>query len=480
MFEKSKITQAMIDAVNSVLGVKVEEKNITQESDSQRVPMAPATESVNLSEASLKVPTKTGMKVYGSSYGNSAKAHKDQTRSAVDDIKEPTKKDIEKDSSLYRKTPAISKNYLKPATQAYFSRTGESTKNEEVEVQEELKGNQHKIDANHNGEVDAQDFKILRGKKKVKEGREFTEKLLETVRKSDVPAYLRKAKGDTPLTVADVKAPKKDSISAPENLAKARNEWKEEIEHLDEDNLDSIAKKHGMDLKRTTYGAGMKHPTHGEVSINRYGEWNHYPAGSKSSKAHGNSTGNFASLDKHLSSLKEEVELTEEQLDEMINEVLSKDASAGDWIHDFVHSDNPKFAGKSTAERKKMALGAYYGAQKEAYEPSDAPITTDTLAGRLPGGKSNSFKPYKLRVRPLDKEGEQKPGVDVPKEMQPQDTPARRSHEVHEATIAGTPGWEKIEKNIKDKSGAIHTPMSRAKDLARAAFKDIQSKTKVK
>jgi len=31
----------------------------------------------------------------------------------------------------------------------------------------------------------------------------------------------------------------------------------------------------------------------------------------------------------------------------------------------FVHSKNPKFAGKSTAERKKMALGAYYGKQNE-------------------------------------------------------------------------------------------------------------------
>ncbi len=63
-------------------------------------------------------------------------------------------------------------------------------------------------------------------------------------------------------------------------------------------------------------------------------------------------------LEKHLNN--EEVEL-----DEMINEVLGKDASAGDWIHDFVHSKNPKFAGKSTAERKKMALGAYYGKQNE-------------------------------------------------------------------------------------------------------------------
>ena len=38
-------------------------------------------------------------------------------------------------------------------------------------VNEVLKGNQSKIDANHNGKIDAQDFKILRGKKKtMKEG----------------------------------------------------------------------------------------------------------------------------------------------------------------------------------------------------------------------------------------------------------------------------------------------------------------------
>ena len=47
-------------------------------------------------------------------------------------------------------------------------------------------------------------------------------------------------------------------------------------------------------------------------------------------------------------------------LDAQINEVLSKDASAGEYIHDFVHSDNPKFAGKSKEQRKKQALAAYY------------------------------------------------------------------------------------------------------------------------
>ena len=36
----------------------------------------------------------------------------------------------------------------------------------EILQQEALKGNQHKIDKNHNGKIDGQDFKILRGDKK--------------------------------------------------------------------------------------------------------------------------------------------------------------------------------------------------------------------------------------------------------------------------------------------------------------------------
>lgn len=54
----------------------------------------------------------------------------------------------------------------------------------------------------------------------------------------------------------------------------------------------------------------------------------------------------------------------EKELDEAINEVLSKNADAGAWIKDFVSSDNPKFAGKSSAKRKEMALAAYYAKQR--------------------------------------------------------------------------------------------------------------------
>ena len=60
--------------------------------------------------------------------------------------------------------------------------------NTEVEVKEELKGNQKKLDKNHNGKIDGQDFKILKGKKKKesvktdkkdKEVKEWVESLAE-------------------------------------------------------------------------------------------------------------------------------------------------------------------------------------------------------------------------------------------------------------------------------------------------------------
>jgi hypothetical protein len=53
-----------------------------------------------------------------------------------------------------------------------------------------------------------------------------------------------------------------------------------------------------------------------------------------------------------------------------LDEVLTKSTPAGEWVHDFVHSDNPKFKGKSAAKRKQMALAAYYAKKNEGASPS--------------------------------------------------------------------------------------------------------------
>ena len=70
-------------------------------------------------------------------------------------------------------------------------------------LKEELKGNQHKIDANKNGKVDAHDFKLLRGKKTMKEEEQIDE-AFPTV--ADGEKSLRAKEGKTSMgTVSKTK-----------------------------------------------------------------------------------------------------------------------------------------------------------------------------------------------------------------------------------------------------------------------------------
>jgi hypothetical protein len=142
-----------------------------------------------------------------------------------------------------------------------------------------------------------------------------------------------------------------------EDLAKLRAK-KEEVENVEEgwdDMLKYAKEKNGP---QPNGGAGKKQGA-------RYG-------GSKQ---------------KEEKPVKEEAEdYTEQDLDTLINEVLSKDASAGEWISDFVHSDNPKFAGKSKGKRKEMALAAYYGAQKNESTDYESFIELDEEADLVKSG----------------------------------------------------------------------------------------------
>jgi len=56
---------------------------------------------------------------------------------------------------------------------------------------------------------------------------------------------------------------------------------------------------------------------------------------------------------------------------DMVDEVITKKTPAGDIIHDFMHSKNKKFAGKSKEQRKNQALGAYYGMHPEKSNESE-------------------------------------------------------------------------------------------------------------
>jgi len=635
MFAKNKVSQSMIDAVNKVLGEQpVEQEDVL----------------LNEAGAPIKEPTSTGMRVYGRSYGNSAKAKQDQSKSSVDDLKGPkTKELMQKDKEDYMKTKGKYDEAAKPDF-LDFDKDGDKKEpmkkalGDKKKVAEELKGDQHKIDANKNNKIDAHDFAILRGKKKVKEDMYFAKKLIEGMKRSDIPAFVRKARGDAPLTPAEVKSGSKDSISDPKNLAKARNEeieideascetevkkhekrmhgkngevakhvdkmHKEEIESLDEVSLKTATSAYVKRVGRDETGADPKAAKTIQHIANRYGvkgvaraakiadmeyglndpvhnkrkdfvksvmsgvkeevesldeknvptspeKWAKAKAAAKSkfavypsAYANGWASKKYKAMGGGWKSVSEEIE-QEELIDEKAG-YSAKAARAGkdigkpgkafsmiakkagerygsseagkrvagailaklrkedeDWSDEDIDAlfevhelEERKMTDAEMKKREDIVKGmkkglagfkSRYGARakdvmyatatkqamKEASEDS-APITTDTLAGRMPGGKSNDFKSYKLRVRPLDKEGEKEPKDATPEIIQPDETPARKSHEVKEATIAGTSGWKKMPSTVTDKSGAQHSPMSRARNLAQQAFKKVQDKTKVK
>jgi hypothetical protein len=79
-----------------------------------------------------------------------------------------------------------------------------------------------------------------------------------------------------------------------------------------------------------------------------------------------------------------------------LHEALSPDAPASEWITDFIKSDAPQFKGKSKKERIKMALGAYYGAQKNEGVELDEAVNKEKIREKI-----NSLK--KLYQEFLDK-----------------------------------------------------------------------------
>jgi hypothetical protein len=70
----------------------------------------------------------------------------------------------------------------------------------------------------------------------------------EAVQKADIPAYLRKQQGQTPLKLSDLK--RKDTISDKENLAKLRNEEAEELDEKSDQAKQNKIMKNMMDASR--------------------------------------------------------------------------------------------------------------------------------------------------------------------------------------------------------------------------------------
>ena len=211
---------------------------------------------------------------------------------------------------------------------------------EDEKVYEALKGNQHKIDANKNGKVDAHDFKLLRGKKKVAEE---AEELDEAAK--DKHFEKQSPKMQTAINLHLRKG--LDYASAVKAAAKHVKEEVEELEELSKATVGSYAQKAKDELSRTEYLAGKKmgERMHGAKVDNAERKLN-----TKASKR-------YKGLGMAINKLaKEEVE----ELDEK----LTAKTPMGTYIKDFKKSDAPQFKGKSPEKRRVMAIAAKLSAER--------------------------------------------------------------------------------------------------------------------
>ncbi len=112
------------------------------------------------------------------------------------------------------------------------------------------------------------------------------------------------------------------------------------------------------DMKKAAYNAGHKHAMAGKDydKTDMKKEWGphfkHFESG-------------------HMNGILDRKTQKNEDV-EQIDEVLGSDATISDWIHDFIHSKNPKFAGKSKEERRNQAIAAFYAKKHEVKEERSA------------------------------------------------------------------------------------------------------------
>jgi len=424
MFAKSKVSQSMIDAVNKVLG----EQPVQPAQPVQ--PVGVKEELLNEGWDDMVKDAKEKMKSGPKPSGGAGK--KEGSRyggSKQKDEKEPVKEELK--GSQHK----IDKN-----------------KNNKIDAEdfkllrkEELKGSQHKIDANNNNKIDGQDFAILRGKKK--KMREhlndmpFAKKLLE--KELDEGLMKKAFKALTGGSDEDQRKDLQRKMGVPQTGEKPESEIKYAAKTL---------VKHAKDP------LGLKKE---EVEqIDEYGEPSRYDSIEK-----------FVGIPPHPApSGKKDVR------------VYSRPAPSG---------------------KKDVGIYSRPAPSPKAHDKmrkEEADITTDGLAGRKDGGAENTFNLFKKKlqgdVAPNPKEGDK-----------PEETAARKSKIPHPPNTQapqevdnldkkyGTPNTFKEEKEeppfdkpytktksftVTDKSGAKHTPISRARDLAQSALKKVKDKTKIK
>ena len=299
---------------------------------------------------------------------------------------------------------------------------------------EALKGKQHKIDKNKNNKIDAHDFELLR--------KEETEQLEEATVKTQKYSW---------GTMKTVHHGSDFSIPLHPEHHEAIAKLKDEQEHnfKTEDGKSWTARRKGDEVHFQGANGGsstkVKHSTMSEeVQIDEIHRMktklntldtvsNKSVARQKLTNLMKSGKARGALIANKMRTLNMGDDVDQEDLD-ALHEVLSKDAKAGDWIHDFVHSTNPKFEGKSKKERIKMALGAYYGKQNE-----------ETVE------EGYYEKPASAYRRKGDEVRDPTPVAPVPDRKYIKGTPEHKAYKATKKPINGMPTNEEVDQ-IEEKS----------------------------
>ena len=273
---------------------------------------------------------------------------------------------------------------------------------EDEKVYEELKGDQHQLDHNKNGKLDAHDFKLMRKKKKVAEEAEELEELstptLQGYRKkaraqgNAIVDKMKMGGGDWSKDQKDTQTLRKRSKGANmsgKQLVKRgeslKTEEAEQIDELSNDTLRSYRMKaksiadHGGDQRtkgrelagRKSYGGRMAGIEKAKVMAKEEAEQIDETAkivahlqkryGDNIRKSHVMSAAKDFGVDSSKLAKAVRTKLGKNMLGEKLD--MDK-ASMGDVITDFKDSNAPQFKGKSQDKRRAMAIAAKLSAER--------------------------------------------------------------------------------------------------------------------
>lgn len=410
-----------------------------------------------IDEASEKVPTPTGMKVYGHRYGDSAKARRDQTKKDIDTLKGPKAKDMKdmkeesKDCVTEPEAKKIAKKEVHYHNKTMHQGQKDTTKNEETEF------------------------------------KSFKDRLLERA------------------------------------MTDAESKKKEKIVMSMKDKQSYFKKKYGKRWKEVMYATAtkqaMKEDYSEEVELDEATPAKNQDIADKAYLKHkpGTVKGTMTQMGRFLRGKPEiKEEETIEEKNESHTHAAHYENEKGEWtgMNLFVAKDDEDAIRQAHAKCKdgcRLSRVERHVPVKEAVD--DTEKTVDMLRGRVKvNSKYDDSKEHKSsKIKLSQEETEQTEKESYGGTVQ-QDTKSRKSIKAHDGLPGKNdrldpkygkpntfdvhteealeekkdlspgqddapfePPYKTMPKDIKDKSGAVHTPMSRAKDLARKSFLKVKS-----